>query len=94
MRARGSNHAEGWRLRDPSADGMHIYYTKHDGDTALWSAPVAGGEERQVLPSVFNRNFAVLAEGGLLHSGSGPDGRAFVHYLDSSTGADSAGAAG
>ncbi len=71
----------------PSADGTHIYYTKHDGDAALWSTPVAGGEEREVLPSVFNRSFAVLAEGIYFIPGPGPDGRAGVHYLDFSTGA-------
>jgi hypothetical protein len=49
--------------------------------------PVAGGEEREVLPSVFNRNFAVLAEGIYFIPGPGPDGRSGVHYLDVSTGA-------
>jgi eukaryotic-like serine/threonine-protein kinase len=71
----------------PSADGTQIYYTKHDGDAALWSTPVAGGEEREVLPSVFNRSFAVLAEGIYFIPRPGPDGRAGVHYLDFSTGA-------
>jgi eukaryotic-like serine/threonine-protein kinase len=71
----------------PSADGTQIYYTKHDGDAALWSTPVAGGEEREVLPSVVNRSFAVLAEGIYFIPGPGPDGRAGVHYLDFSTGA-------
>jgi eukaryotic-like serine/threonine-protein kinase len=71
----------------PSADGTQIYYTKDDGDAALWSMPVAGGEEREVLPSVIYRNFAVLAEGIYFIPRPGSDGRSGVHYLDFSTGA-------
>ena len=36
----------------PSADETQIYYTKNDGDSALWTMPVAGGPEHEVLPSV------------------------------------------
>ena len=53
----------------------------------LWSMPVAGGEEREVLTSVFNRNFAVFGDGIYFIPGPGPDGRSGVHYLDFSTGA-------
>ena len=52
----------------PSADGTHIYYTKHDGDAELWTVAVEGGDERQLLPSVVNRDFAVVADRILLHS--------------------------
>ena len=71
----------------PSADGTQIFYTKDDGDAALWSMPVAGGEEREVLPSVLYRNFAVLADGIYFIPRPGSDGRSGVHYLDFSTGA-------
>jgi Tol biopolymer transport system component len=70
-----------------SADGRQIYYTKHDGDAALWSMPVAGGDEREVLPSVVGRAFAVLADGIYFIPRPGPDGRSGVHSLDFSTGA-------
>ena len=47
----------------PSADGARIYYTKHDGDAVLWSMPVAGGDEAEVLPSIVMRNFVVFEDG-------------------------------
>src|SRR5262245_56675532 len=52
----------------PSTDGTHIYYTKHDGDAELWTVPVAGGEEHQVLPSVLNRAFVRARRWDLFHS--------------------------
>jgi hypothetical protein len=42
-----------------SEDGTGLYYTKSDGASALWSRPVAGGEERVVVDAVYGRNFAV-----------------------------------
>ena len=70
----------------PSADGLRIYYTKHDGDALLWSMPVAGGQEAEVLPSVVQRNFAVLEDGIYFIPRAAPDGRSAVHHLAFSTG--------
>jgi Tol biopolymer transport system component len=48
-----------------SADAKSLFYLKGDGVTyeSLWSLPVEGGEESQVLPSVLSNNFAVVREG-------------------------------
>src|SRR6476619_7091110 len=49
-----------------SLDGRTIFYAK-DGSTPessrLWTVPADGGEERQVLPSVYSHNFAVRQDG-------------------------------
>jgi dipeptidyl aminopeptidase/acylaminoacyl peptidase len=71
----------------PSADGTRIYYTKHDGDAVLWSMPVTGGEETQVLPSVVMRNFTVFEDGIYFIPRPLPDGRLAVHHLAFATGA-------
>jgi Tol biopolymer transport system component/DNA-binding winged helix-turn-helix (wHTH) protein len=42
-----------------SADGKDLYYTKTDGASALWRRPVADGEERIVVDSLYGRNFTV-----------------------------------
>jgi Tol biopolymer transport system component/DNA-binding winged helix-turn-helix (wHTH) protein len=42
-----------------SADGKDLYYTKTEGASALWRRPVAGGEERIVVDSLYGRNFTV-----------------------------------
>ena len=47
-----------------SVDNRILYYTKTAGGSSpLFSRPLAGGGEEQVLPSVFYRAFAVNAEG-------------------------------
>ncbi len=45
-------------------DGKTLYYAKGHGSTSLWTMPVAGGEEREVLPSLMSRhNFSVTPSG-------------------------------
>jgi Tol biopolymer transport system component len=70
-----------------STDGTHIYYTKSDAGSALWTMPVAGGPERMVVPSVHSRNFVVVERGIHFMPVPGPDEPFSVHYLDFSTGA-------
>jgi eukaryotic-like serine/threonine-protein kinase len=44
--------------------GDFLYYQKHEGQfSEIWRVPVGGGEERQVLPSVGDRRFAVRSDG-------------------------------
>jgi Tol biopolymer transport system component/DNA-binding winged helix-turn-helix (wHTH) protein len=69
----------------PSSDGTQIYYTKHDRDSALWTMPVAGGEERQVLPSVVYRDFLVFPDGIYFGADTGPGGQYGVFFLDFAT---------
>ncbi len=71
----------------PSADGARLYYTKHDGDAVLWSMPVAGGQETEVLPSVVMRNFVVFEDGIYFIPRPAPNGQLAVHHLAFSTGA-------
>ena len=70
----------------PSIDGARIYYTKHDGDAVLWSMPVAGGEEVEVLPSVVMRSFVVFEDGIYFIPRPTPEGQLAVHHLAFSTG--------
>jgi Tol biopolymer transport system component len=43
-----------------ATDGKFVYYLKGGG---AWRVPIQGGEETQVLKSVFNNNFAVVDQG-------------------------------
>jgi Tol biopolymer transport system component len=45
-----------------SIDGKTLFYT-HDLAGPLFAIPVSGGAERQVLPFVYNKSFAPVAEG-------------------------------
>src|SRR5262249_22325150 len=48
-----------------SYDGKFVYYLRGQGEgvNSLWRAPVDGGEETQVLPSVLNNNWTIAAQG-------------------------------
>jgi Tol biopolymer transport system component len=46
-----------------SPDNRFVYYSKGRNDTSLWRVPVGGGEEQQVLESVWWLNFAVVPNG-------------------------------
>ena len=70
----------------PSADETQIYYTKNDGDSALWTMPVAGGPEHEVLPSVVNRAFVVFGDGVYFIPHADRNRRYAVHHLDLRTG--------
>jgi Tol biopolymer transport system component len=47
---------------EESPDGKMLYYGKF-GTTGLWSIPVEGGEERQVLDSITGHNWTVTPRG-------------------------------
>ena len=70
-----------------SPDGKYLYYLKK-GETAdadrLMKAPVEGGEETEVLPSVFRANFAVADEGIYFIPGSSGD-RYSIQFLSFSS---------
>ena len=53
-----------------SRDGQSLYYSRMDAQLrwSLWVLPLAGGEEKQVLKSVWARNFAPVDERTLLHA--------------------------
>jgi len=70
-----------------SADGKLLYYTKEEMDeTSLWKAPADGGPEVEVLPSVWARNFFVVARGIYFITPPTPDRRYFLRFLDLASG--------
>jgi Tol biopolymer transport system component len=63
-----------------SMDGKTIFYTRIDSPSApLWKMPAEGGEESQVLDSVY-RDFAVTPSGVYFKSNS------LLQYFDFTTG--------
>jgi Tol biopolymer transport system component len=46
-----------------SPDGETLYYTKTNGDGPLFSRPLRGGAEKQILERVVRRGFAVFEDG-------------------------------
>ncbi len=54
-----------------SPDRHSLYYSKGRGQTSLWRVPVDGGEEQQVLESVYWLSFAVVPDGIFFVPGGG-----------------------
>jgi len=73
-----------------SCDGKTLYYTKHTSTytSPLFARPVEGGEERQVLDSVFLLSFSI-AENGIYHVVNRGTPFGFeIRFLDFATGKD------
>jgi Tol biopolymer transport system component len=62
-----------------SPDGQFVYYRKDEG--GLWRMPVAGGDESQVVPSVYGRNYILDSRGIYSVSPRGDDGKYQLGYL-------------
>jgi Tol biopolymer transport system component len=56
---------------EESPDGRLLFYGKY-GTSGLWSTPIPGGEERQILDSITGMNWTVTADG--------------IYYLDFAVG--------
>jgi hypothetical protein len=69
-----------------SGDEKLLFYGKY-GTHGLWSSPVSGGEERQVLDSITGMNWT-LAEGGVYYlvSAAEPGARNMVKFYHFKTG--------
>jgi Tol biopolymer transport system component/DNA-binding winged helix-turn-helix (wHTH) protein len=63
---------QGGFLALESVDGKTIYYTKTSLDGPLFSQPLAGGEEKQVLERVVNRGIVVFEDGIYYFAVTGP----------------------
>jgi Tol biopolymer transport system component len=72
-------------LTAESPDGAFLYYTKTDAVSALWKAPVSGGEETRVLDAVKARAFAVT-EDGIYFFAPAPAGATVLQFHKFSTG--------
>lgn len=66
-----------------STDQRFVYYTKGptDFEAGLWRIPVEGGEEIQVLESVWMRGFTVASEGIYYVVPSDPAGHSAIQFL-------------
>src|SRR5262249_8684068 len=71
---------------EESFDGKLLYYGKY-GTHGLWSTPVSGGEERQVLGSITGMNWTVTPGGIYFFDFTGePDARKLVKFYSFKTG--------
>jgi hypothetical protein len=69
-------------------DGKTLFFVKAlaGNATSLWRMPVGGGDEVQVVPSVFRYNFAVTDRGLYYSTPALPDKASTIDYLDFATG--------
>ena len=79
----------GGLLGQESPDGRYLYFMKPlpgagpggpEARLGLWRTPVAGGDETQVLETVYNRAFEVRAEGIYYISWSSEDGASRLQW--------------
>ena len=70
-----------------SSDGRVLYFTKtDDGKEGLWSMPVSGGEEVQVVDAVIAARAFAIVPGGIYYiRGVSSDGNYFVPRTESDT---------
>ena len=73
----------GGYLAFESDDRRRLFYSRADGASALYTVPVDGGEETQVLPRVNEFGFC-LTPRGILFEGAEPAGG--IDFLDFATG--------
>jgi Tol biopolymer transport system component/DNA-binding winged helix-turn-helix (wHTH) protein len=69
-----------------SPDGKFVYYLEGDYRGGLWKMPASGGEENQILPSVFLRNFFLVNDGIYFIPEPGADGKFSIQFLNIATG--------
>jgi Tol biopolymer transport system component len=69
-----------------SLDGKSIYYTKGDMSGPLWKMPVSGGEESQMLQSVFGRAFSLVNDGIYFIPEPGTDRKPSIQFLSFASG--------
>jgi Tol biopolymer transport system component len=80
----------GW-VAFESPDGKFVYfcllqYSKEVASSPLWKMPLSGGEESQVLPSVFRSAFSVVNDGIYFIPEPGADGKYSIQFLSFATG--------
>ena len=63
-----------------SFDSRWLYYSRADGDSPLYRAPVDGGEETQVLPRVYEFGFSITPKGVLFCGGERSAGIEFLNF--------------
>ena len=68
-----------------SPDGKWLYYCKGEMASSLWRVSTEGGEESQVLESVFLRGFAVVKEGIYFIPRPDSASRCSIQFFDAAT---------
>ena|GEM_PF-1167265 len=66
-------------------DSQWVYYTKNWWDSPLWRVPRDGGEETQVLESVYLLAFAIVKEGIYFIPKPDSAGRYSIQFFNSTT---------
>jgi Tol biopolymer transport system component len=68
-----------------SPDSQWVYYVKNHWDSPLWKVPRDGGEETQVLESVYRVDFAIVKEGIYFIPKPDSAGRYSIQFFNSTT---------
>ena len=79
----------GGGMAEESPDGSHLYYAKQIGTSwmcSLWRVPVDGGQEQQVLPSIYTSQYAVFAAGIYFIGPQEPDRSYSLQFFRFATG--------
>lgn len=67
-----------------SQDSQWLYYLKSEFDGSLWRVPTGGGQEQQVLDSVYDANFAVGRKG--IYFMANTTGKIPIEFFDFASG--------
>jgi Tol biopolymer transport system component len=76
---------KGGSFASESPDSQWVYYTKNFSDSPLWKVPRYGGEETQVLASVYRLAFAIVNEGIYFIPKPDSAGRYSIQFLNFAT---------
>lgn len=78
----------GW-MPTESEDGRTLFYCKMTSVPSLWNRPVHGGEEQQLLDSLFRTNFAIGRQGIFYVTAPSADNRSELRLYNPNTGRNS-----
>jgi Tol biopolymer transport system component len=68
-----------------SVDGKSLYFAKDANGEALWTKPVAGGPEKQVLQGLYRLNFLVTKQGVYYMTEPAEDGTSTLRFYNFAT---------
>jgi Tol biopolymer transport system component/DNA-binding winged helix-turn-helix (wHTH) protein len=77
----------GGYVASESVDGATLYYAKRPTESSLWRRPVRGGEETQIVDSIYGIGFAVLDNGIYFERPPETGGSPTLRFLSLKTGA-------
>jgi Tol biopolymer transport system component/serine/threonine protein kinase len=68
-----------------SSDGKTLYFTKGDGTEGIWRMPLDGGQETQIVKSVYRYNFALTSDEIYFTPPPAADGTSSIQRLNLAT---------